>query len=304
MVMIESAHFQKYRALRDVAVSFAPLTAFVGPNASGKSSVLHAFAFARPLEASDAWRHEATDTAVSVTPNGRQTFMRKIGSAGSPLKVQLLRLDPARMKAPIAVVAASSVAEDGSNLPNVYASLSKQDRVAVADQFRRLVPVFGDVDVRPSTHAGNHGFVFEDRWATRVTYAAGDVSDGALLVLGYLIAAFQHPPADVVAVEEPERGLHPYLLEQLIALFRKMTTGLGDRAPIQVIVATHSPDVLDHLRPEEVRFMDRDASDGSVSITAPPTTSPEWEAAFREYRESMGEAWLSGALGGVPGAGP
>jgi predicted ATPase len=302
--MIEKAVFRNYRALRDVDVTFAPLTAFVGPNASGKSSLLRALDINTSLDARDVWRHDAKSKFhIQVTAEGGGAIRRtQFGSGGpSPFSVQPLRLDLSKMRISPPVVASERVSQDGGNAANVFASLSKSDREELTKLFRDLVPVFGDVDVRPGTTPGHHGFVFEDRWAKRVAFGADEVSDGTLLVLAYLVVSLQHPPPDVVAIEEPEHGLHPYLLAQLVSLFRKMTTGIGDRPPIQVLLATHSADLLNYLRPEEVRFMNRNSADGSVSVTAPPTTSAGWEDAFREYRELMGEAWLSGGLGGVPG---
>lgn len=48
--MITGARFQNFKALRDVTVDFpTPLTVFVGPNASGKSSVLQGISLVRRL---------------------------------------------------------------------------------------------------------------------------------------------------------------------------------------------------------------------------------------------------------------
>ena len=38
--MIRSAYFRNYRSLRDVKLSLEPLTVIVGPNSSGKTSIL------------------------------------------------------------------------------------------------------------------------------------------------------------------------------------------------------------------------------------------------------------------------
>src|ERR1041385_1396973 len=40
--MIEHFHVENYRCLRDVSVDFGPLTILVGPNDSGKSTLLQA----------------------------------------------------------------------------------------------------------------------------------------------------------------------------------------------------------------------------------------------------------------------
>lgn len=65
-------------------------------------------------------------------------------------------------------------------------------------------------------------------------------------------------------------------------------------------MATHSPELVNHLHPDEVRFLRRNPQDGSVQVEAAPTQDPQWKSAPAEY-ETLGSMWLSGGLGGVPG---
>ncbi len=190
----------------------------------------------------------------------------------------------------------------GSNLANVFATFSRADQAAVAAELCRLVPVIMDVNDRPTGDAGTQQLLFQDRWKPDVWYEPHEVSDGTILFLAFLVLQRQSPPVDVIAIEEPERGLHPYLLEQLVDMLRRLATGQIGPKPVQVLLATHSAQLLEFLRPEEVRFLSRDPADGSVKVEAAPTGSPDWEKAFREYSQSLGSAWLSGGLGGVPGS--
>ncbi len=66
----------------------------------------------------------------------------------------------------------------------------------------------------------------------------------------------------MLCIEEPERGVHPYLLGQLVAVLRKMTTGEIAKHKTQIILATHSAELLEFIEPQEVRLLSRDASDG------------------------------------------
>lgn len=70
---------------------------------------------------------------------------------------------------------------------------------------------------------------------------------------------------------------------------------------MQVVLATHSAELLDYVEPHEVRFLTRDEADGSTRVEAVNLDSPDWRATFEEYKRSLGSAWLSGGLGGVPG---
>src|SRR5262249_35497845 len=148
------------------------------------------------------------------------------------------------------------LASDGSNIVNVFSTLTRSEQGAVASAFCGLVPLYQDVDARPSSN-GHHRIVFRDRWASGLWYEPAEVSDGTILTLALLRLQHQQPPSDLITIEEPERGLHPYLLGELVRLLRKLAEGsLGPKA-VQVVLATHSAELLAFARPEEVRFLSR-----------------------------------------------
>src|SRR5207249_414893 len=93
---------------------------------------------------------------------------------------------------------------------------------------------------------------------------ARQASDGALLFLAFL--ALVNLPAPhrpkLVLLEEPEKGVYPKKLEELIQALKKWVAGNGENAP-QIVMATHSPYVLSFFSPEEVTFLSR-AKDGGV----------------------------------------
>lgn len=83
------------------------------------------------------------------------------------------------------------------------------------------------------------------------TFYANSMSDGTLRVLGILTALFQRnrdSTLTMVGIEEPETALHPAAAAALRDALRQAT----DHA--QVIVTSHSPDLLDDtsLDPDEV----------------------------------------------------
>ena len=129
-----------------------------------------------------------------------------------------------------------------------------------------------------------------------------EVSDGTILLTAFLTLQFQEPPLDLLCIEEPERGVHPYLLGQLVAVLRRMTTGEIGGHKTQIVLATHSPELLEFIEPEEVRLLSRDATDGALRVRVIDSGSDDWRRAYREYDESLGGLWLSGGLGGVPAA--
>jgi predicted ATPase len=56
--VIRSAHIENFRCLHDLTLELGPLTVLVGPNASGKSAILHALDPTIPWNDANGWRHE------------------------------------------------------------------------------------------------------------------------------------------------------------------------------------------------------------------------------------------------------
>ena len=214
----------------------------------------------------------------------------------SYLRLQLL---PSQLRSENQVAEQKRLARTGNNLANVFASLPRVHQSQIAAQLCQLVPLYIDVDVRPRQH-GHHRLVFQDKWNKSVWYEPTQVSDGTMMLLAFLTLAHMQEPPDILAIEELEYALHPHLLAEVVGMLRKLTTGEVGTKPVQVLLATHSAELLNFVRPEEVRFLSRSLEDGSTSVRKAPLDTEEWRAAYAEYEEALGELWLSGSLGGVP----
>ena len=317
--MIRKVHFKNFRSLRDVELTLEPLTVLVGPNSSGKTTVLEGLrSYGRGgLAPSDFWQQ---DTSLTVSIDwiydvGNPLTLRAgkhsvasgpVFSFGHPSRAnthpnQSLALDLEALRRENVLALARRLSQNGDNLTNVFASLSRQEQAAVAKELCRLVPMFSDVDLQP-TEQGRHRLRFQDRWNPDFWLAPEQVSDGTMLLLAFLVLQHQNPPVELITIEEPERALHPYLLDELIQMLRKMTTGEIGKKPVQVVLATHSAELLDYVRPEEVRFLTRSQQDGSVQVNQATTDTTNWRRVYEEYNQSLGNIWLSGGMGGVPGA--
>ena len=118
---------------------------------------------------------------------------------------------------------------------------------------RRLT---GDVrDIKVSKAASylvaqfRHGGNGQGKW-----FDAGQESDGTLRVAGILTALLQDPPLPLVGIEEPELTVHPGALPLLMDYLRQAS----DRS--QVLLTTHSPELLNLVKADEVRVVVRSNS--------------------------------------------
>lgn len=116
--------------------------------------------------------------------------------------------------------------------------------------------------------------------------AAAQVSDGVLLVLAYLTILYLPQAPRLVLVEEPENGIHPKRLEQVIRLLRDL---IKEQTHSQVVLTTHSPYVVDQFLPDEVTLC-RKEPDGAVTATN-LTTSEKVREQIDVF--TLGEIWTA-----------
>ncbi|HEX8698192.1 MAG TPA: AAA family ATPase, partial [Myxococcaceae bacterium] len=286
--MIQSVRFENFRCLRSVELSLTPLTVLVGPSGSGKTSMLEAMHYRMTCEHSDYWR---LDTSQPVTlqwsySDGhklRRVFplseLDSLSVHGHMVQGLTLELNALRSDGPVGRITALS--PTGDNLASVFASLPAQVREAIVGQLCRLVPSLGDVSVR-QTGPRTQQLRFRDRWQPEVWFTPWQVADSALLLLAFLVLPYQQPMPDVLTLDEPERGLPPRVMGEVVSLLRQLSTGeLGGR-PVQVVLATHSLELLEHVQPEEVRMLSRAPEDGAVRVSSPLQDSSDWRGRSSE----------------------
>lgn len=113
---------------------------------------------------------------------------------------------------------------------------------------------------------------------------ASQVSDGVLLVLAYLTILHLPEPPRLLLVEEPENGIHPERLEKIISVLREV---IDRKKHTQIVMTTHSPYMVDLLRPEEVTlcFKGRDGAVNTRRLCDIPRVQQQLDL-FR-----LGEIW-------------
>jgi predicted ATPase len=91
-----------------------------------------------------------------------------------------------------------------------------------------------------------------------VEIPAGLASGGTLVTLAFLTLIHLPEPRKLLLIEEPENALHPGRLKEIVPLLRRAVKAHKDS---QVIITTHSPLLLDHVEPSEVRVFLRNEHD-------------------------------------------
>ena len=136
------------------------------------------------------------------------------------------------------------VAPDGQNLINVLHTLYTSDRKFKQDINDAMFAAFGEAfDELIFGPAGDQRIQMRLRWKTlKRDQPTADLSDGTLRFL-FLITLLASPnPPPLIAIDEPETGLHPSMLPIIAEFAAEAATRT------QVIFTTHSDQFLSAFR--------------------------------------------------------
>jgi predicted ATPase len=214
----------------------------------------------------------------------------------------LVRLDADAIREPSPLLTNLSqldlAGDRGRGLPGMLDYLRDRDEAAftsIREDVYRLFPAVQYLSLKAVEQyetAGKGAFpvqrkVIQIRLKDGTEVDADRISEGLLYYLAY--RALQHvSPAAVLLVEEPENGLHPARVVEVVGVLRKISEG-----GTQVVVATHSPLVVNELSPAEVSLVTR--PDATGTVVTPIARTPGFDSRAKVY--ALGELWLNYADG-------
>jgi predicted ATPase len=184
---------------------------------------------------------------------------------------------------------------DGSNAANVLQELERSSPETVArvyEYLRGILPSVATVRAKPQGHKLVLEFVQQWSQSQSLTFDAPSMSEGTLRTLGLILSVFQPTKPSVLVIEEPEATIHPGALGTILDLIRHASRNM------QVIVTTHSPDLLDAaswIGEEHLRLVIWE--DGASHI-APVAESVK--RTLRSHLMGAGEVLRSNALDPAP----
>jgi predicted ATPase len=195
------------------------------------------------------------------------------------------------MRAPATTQYVKLVEPDGSNLVSVLHTLYTSDR-----EFKRRI----DEGMRAGFGDQFEELVFQPAAAQQIQlavqwrsskgpHAGQDLSDGTLRFLFLLTVLASPEPATLIAIDEPEAGLHPSMLP----IVAEYAAEAAERT--QVVMTSHSPVFLDAFSqvPSEVTLLHWEEGRSRLYPLTPETLS-KW---LERYR--LGELFTSGELEGL-----
>jgi predicted ATPase len=153
--------------------------------------------------------------------------------------------------------------EHGTNWCSILKDARRDDWVG--ELRAALGQITGDIDDIKVTTAGGflipefrHGVTSQKGKARERWFAAAQESDGTLRMAGIITALLQEWPLSLIGIEEPELTVHPGVLPLLYDFLMQASRRS------QVLITTHSPDLLGLLKADEVCVVER--HDGVTTV--------------------------------------
>jgi predicted ATPase len=183
---------------------------------------------------------------------------------------------------------------DGANLAAFLFRLQNQNQGLAYNRIlstvRLIAPFIQDFNLVPSGRDSQEIIL---NWRSNDSdqiFGPHQLSDGTLRAM-CLITLLLQPELELpklMIVDEPELGLHPYALNIIASLFRKVSFHA------QALISTQSSPFLDNFEPEDVIVVDRKGKE-SIFVRPDPAALESW---LEEY--SLGEVWEKNVIGGGP----
>jgi energy-coupling factor transporter ATP-binding protein EcfA2 len=256
-----------------------------------------------PVTASEAWSGRLE---LPAKESGYMALKKVLGQA------QRYSLNPRLAAEPAAIdlLRRFRLDQDGFGLATLLNDILGFDPdwfISLRNEFCRLFRQFKGVKVLPtqgaqrnydptgirgSTPAAGMGIFFE--MADGKIVRAQQASDGAMLILALLALTHIPNPPSLLLLEEPENGIYPHLLRQVINILKLQADRIGGIRFPQIILTTHSPYVLSFFEPEEVTLLSRPRGEPDAPVRARPLRDiPDIRQRLAEDELYLGELWYN-----------
>jgi predicted ATPase len=173
----------------------------------------------------------------------------------------------------------------GTNLLSVLQNLITQDITfedRLTEAFTELFPQTKRVRIIPV--AGRTIQLEWHRQGDKTPLRLDDLSDGTLRMLCWCAVLLSPKPPTLIVIDEPESGIHPAWLRVLAGWIREASRHT------QVIISTHSPDLLDYFNDDlDSIFIFRETKDDPSKTEIVPLPK-------ERIQDKLDEGWKIGDL--------
>lgn len=314
---INNLHIERFKSLvNNDIVNPEPFSVFFGTNASGKSNIFEAiellqlstflgdkalnlFGNAEELFSYSSGTKQADNFVISLDTTLGYVECKALKNTSFNSLIRndmgiddLFRNNTSRIfinhEPALQLKDDKRLSSDSFNLESVLKRIL--DDGAIKEEFiewmELLIPEFSNIDFQLDEYTGeNKILVFEKHSIKPFTKSL--LSDGTKNILSIFAALYQSDKPQFLLIEEPENGLNPKVLQELVRLLRSKC----DENGTNIWVNTHSQTFVSQITTKEAFLVDK--IDGQTKIK--PLRD------FETFSLKVDEAWLSNVFnGGLP----
>ncbi len=212
-------------------------------------------------------------------------FLPPIKSTFSDISVY--DFDPKLSKKAVPVAGKSELEEDGSNLSLVLKSIveDKDKKRKFSNLVKDLLPFVADL---ATDKFADKSLLFKlrEKYFKDIYFPASFLSDGTVNISALLIALYFEKKG-LSVIEEPERNIHPYLISKVMDMMKDASKNK------QIIITTHSPEVVKRADLENILLVYRDK--GGFSEISRPSQKKEVKV-FLKNKLGLDELYIQNLL--------
>jgi predicted ATPase len=179
----------------------------------------------------------------------------------------------------------SKLTLDASNLEKVVKRIftDSNKKNEIIEILQLLVPEFERAEIVSEELSGTDNLIFYEK-SLKKPLTKRLISDGTYNILAILAAIYQSDTPQFLCIEEPENGLNPKVVRELVNIIRTQCEEKGH----YIWLNTHSQTLVSELRPEEIILVDK--------VNGMTQTKQVTDVDLHGLR--MDEALLTNSLGG------
>ena len=148
----------------------------------------------------------------------------------------------------------SRLSLDAGNLEKVLKRIlkDKRKREEIVEIFQLLIPGFKDIEVLTNEYSGSSDLLIYDKVINR-PFPRHLISDGTYNIIAIVTALYQSDEPQFLCIEEPENGLNPKVVRELVTMIRAICKEKGH----YIWLNTHSQSLISELTSDEIIIVDK-----------------------------------------------
>ena len=148
----------------------------------------------------------------------------------------------------------------------MFEALTHEERTRVTEHLSAVVP--GIVRIEPQNFADKQTLAFYQHSPSgNRKFLAKQMSDGTLRAFAIMLAMTQKSRPQLIVIEEPEVAIHLGALQSLVEILKSASS------TTQVLITTHSADIIDEVPVDSLRVVWSDQEQSQLAVVSEHTRS-------------------------------